>query len=393
MPSALIEAIQITFPMCDFVLERYACAPLPPMPNLISLTATVHCHCDPVVHFQPILRHSPRLRHLEIQAYVHTGCVMQAISLNDDQHAKPFLTGNWDEPICRASGPFLESLVLQDERWSQEGAVKCIADMSWLHLRRLELLRCDASCLLQACAPVSSIMPALEVFKYTTWDRTPDVRTNTAQALREFLATANGLHEIHIEGPYRSVVRTIAETHGKTLHSLILHDHERPDTPQRAPMCISDLLQLGRQCLLLQHLGIDVDEKYRLLVDPNSQENRRWSLLKGKLGRGDPTPRSLATILNHGQYFPALRKVTLYSLLGIARPAEHLRPRRRHDTLDVLKARVPLVMFPDIGDKSAGASHEAAKIRTIVVRLGEDGRRMGGGYPASEFWLSSRDLS
>ena len=380
MPVALIDAVQTAFPKCDFVLERYVCSPLPPMPNLISLTATVHCHCDPLVHFQPILRHSPRLRHMDIQAYVHSGCVMQVVIMDDDQHDKPFLTGNWDEPICGPSGPFLESLVLQDERWSEQGAAKCTADMSWSRLRTLELRRCDAAHLLRACVPVASTMPELAAFKYTTWDNTPDVRANTAHVLRDFLATANGLQELHLEGPYASLLKVIAENHGKTLQSLILHDHERPSKPQRVPMSTTDLIELGERCLSLQHLGIDVDEHYALPVGKNPSENHRWSLLKGKLNRGTQ-PHSLATILNHNQYFPALRKVTLFALLGIAREAKRYGRGQTLFALDMLQLRVPYIMLPDIGDESSTAP---AKLHTIVVQIGEENRSVGVGYPAGK---------
>ena len=309
---------------------------------------------------------------------------MRVIRMEDDQGVKPFLTGDWDEPICGVSGPFLESLILQDEMWSERGAAKCVADMSWSHLRTLELQRCDAD-LLHACSPVSSIMPQLASFKYTTWDRTPDARASTSQALQDFLTTANGLQDLHLEGPYHSLLNVIAEHHGETLQSLILHDHERPDMPQRVPMSTTGLIELGKRCLSLQHLGIDVGEDYTLPFAVDASGNRRRSSVKEKLNLGGTQPRSLTAILNYSQYFPALCKVTLYALLGIARAAGRFGGRQTFAPLNVLQTRVPCIMFPDIDKKSMSAPEKAAKIRTIIVRVGEADRRIGVGYPARKY--------
>ncbi|KAH9926064.1 uncharacterized protein B0H18DRAFT_361143 [Fomitopsis serialis] len=263
MPVALIEAIQVAFPECSFVLEKYAGSALPPMPTLVSLTATVHCHGDPLLNFQPILRHATGLRTLQISAYNHTGCVVRGYTEAEFAALpKPFLTYDPSQPVCGGSGPMLQDLVLERFSWSVEGAISCLEQMSWSHLRKLELRRRDSVPLLQACVPVSSNMPFLEEFVYTTWYGSEETRADITQALQDFLSSTSGLQVLHVEGPHHPLVSTIVAHHGETLRSLVLHDHERRDEPQRTTLTLGGLRRLGEKCRSLHHLGIDVDADY-----------------------------------------------------------------------------------------------------------------------------------
>ncbi|KAH9839552.1 uncharacterized protein C8Q71DRAFT_856154 [Rhodofomes roseus] len=359
MPVALIEAIQAAHPECTFVLDKYAGSPLPPMPNLVSITATVHVYGEPILCFRPIILHSPRLRHLRIASYQDAGCVVRGFSL-DHVFPRPFLTCDWTGPLCGRDGPFIEELSLKQMSWTTDGAARSVRDMSWSRLRKLQLDRCDAIPLLRASVPACSMFPSLAEFTYTMWYDDEGTRASVTQALQEFLSTASGLQSLRLEGPYPPVVTTIIAHHGDTLRSLILHDHERPNEPQRTTMKTSDLLALGERCSSLQHLGFDVDPGYRLAQEV-----------------GDSEVEPLANIFNSDGRFSALRMLTLYTMLGITQYQDRDTAR----DLDALKQHVSPIMVPAIGNAGA-VERGTGKLQSIVINIGEQDREMGFGYPA-----------
>ncbi|KAH9829244.1 uncharacterized protein C8Q71DRAFT_891101 [Rhodofomes roseus] len=362
IPASLIDTTQAAFPGCTFTLDRYAGSALPPMPKLVSLDATVRFRHDPLLQFQPIFLQSPRLRCLRMTPNNRTGCVVPVVQLDEleEERAPPFLTYDSTRPLCHMTGPSIEELVLEQMSWSDEGATQCLEGMSWSRLRKLELNRCDAIPLLRAC--VSPRLPSLSEFKFTMWCEDYDEQTcaSAVEALHNFLFSASGLEGLHLEGPYHSLVSTIAAHHGPTLQSLVLHEKERREDSQRPTLNTRDLRGLGKSCTTLRHLGIDVDANYSITQDTVSE------------------PATLTSILNSLKHFPALNKLTLYTPIGIAGPETRHSDYRLH----LLKEHAGFIMLPDIGDASAILIGRRGKLQTIVVNIGEQDRQMGIGYPA-----------
>ncbi|TFY63126.1 hypothetical protein EVJ58_g3432 [Rhodofomes roseus] len=395
IPASFSETVQTAFPNCTWVVSKYTGNPLSPMPTLTTLRSVVHLHADPLLGFQPVLLRSPQLRVLDVAAYQQRGCVMH------HYEAPPFLRYDPHAAASQKAYPLIEELTIRDFGWSEHGARVCLQTMRWSHLRRLELLRGSGFALLQGCIPARETLPALEDFKLVTWYMRDGQRHQQyLDTLKQFLTMAPGLRDLHLAGPWQPLVPVITKCHGQTLRSLVVHEHERAQEPQRTTLQLSDLITLGKHCVVLEHLGIDVEADYSL--------------------PGSSGGESLATVVNSKIFFPALRHITLWTPLGIMKQRAPLRglSLEKHEStnlLDNLQRHAPAILDPSLGNPNSrfrailalfkssqhrvsgkpriapksrtliapdGTEGNRGKLDSVTVNIGEQDRLMGGGYPA-----------
>ena len=244
-----------SFPNCSITISNYSGAPIPRIPNLTTMSAKVNL-VNPLMHFQPVLLRAPRLRSLDLATETSLG------SRTSRPHA--YLHYDSRASASRADYSPLETLVLRHIQWTEMGARECLQKMRWSHLRRLEFQvdPCNAIPFLQACCSMPATLSALEDFKLVMWDVPHNSRAGYADVLNGFLSSLpNGLQSLHLEGPWKPSIPTLARYHGQSLRSLVIHEHERvrQSTRRLKVLCVPDLVELAARCKALEHLGLDAD--------------------------------------------------------------------------------------------------------------------------------------
>ncbi|KAH9829250.1 uncharacterized protein C8Q71DRAFT_444213 [Rhodofomes roseus] len=361
--TTFANTVHNAFPRCDWVISTYSGNPLPPLPNLISLSSVTYYNVEALLYYQPILLRAPRLRTLDVVSFRPRG------SSFPTHGAPPFMEHDPNLAVSREAYPAIEELTMRWLLWSLEGARQCLQMMRCSQLRCLKLMHGNSSPFLQGCIPTRQTLPALREFKLVE----PHLLNPETfrDALKQFLATmASGLHDLQIEASWQTLVPTIAEHHGETLRSLVLHESERGRAPQRSTLKLADLIALGNTCVSLRHLGVDVEADYSVP------------------GPGIPGGESFAAVVNSPAYFPSLRQITLWAPLGLMDIANVLESQGNtldgEDPLYVLEEHAYKILDPSLCDTDNTEQRDRGKLESLTVNLGEQEREFGARYPDRE---------
>ncbi|KAH9919369.1 uncharacterized protein B0H18DRAFT_635326 [Fomitopsis serialis] len=363
--TTFANTIHNAFPRCVWVISTYSGNPLPPLPNLVSLSSTAYYNVEALLYYQPILLRAPRLRTLDIVSFRPTGRSLPT------HGAPPFMAHDPILAVSREAYPAIEELTMRWLLWSLEGARQCLQMMRWSQLRCLTLMHSNSAPFLEGCIPTRETFPALKEVKLV--EPHPFNPGAFQDALKQFLATmTSGLRDLHVEASWQTLVSTIAERHGVTLRSLVLHESEHARAPQRSTLNLADLIVLGNACASLRNLGVDVEADYSLP------------------GPGVPEGESFAAVVNSTAYFPSLRHITLWAPLGLmdrANVSAQGNILEGGDPLYVLEEHASKILDPSLCDTDNTEQRDRGKLESLTVNLGEQEREFGARHPDPwEIW-------
>lgn len=363
------------FDQCSMTIENYSGTPLPYNPALVSLSGTVQVYQEPLQKFQRVLLNSPSLHTLHIKAYHNAGCV-------PNRYGPPsFLRYDPSKVAQQGDYPNLSELLLD----SLSVPASTASFMCWSRLRNLALKRGNPFPFLQALVPASSSLPSLRDFTLHTWYMPQDFDVMQVQAIvNDFLSSASGLYNLEMEGPYNILTDVIGATHGGSLEALSLHSPEMRGK-DRDLMSFTRLSDLGRNCVKLRKLTLDVDNECLLPVEDMSAvrvEVSSYRLPYNMQILKVPQLSQMITAIQSESSFPELECMCVNGIIGIANHSLPWTPSvvKERDFSSIAFKRAAAVLFePGIrisGLYTGTSLHRKLQSFTIVLG-GQRGMGMG----------------